>query len=65
MEGVKFITDETGKKVAIQIDLTFTKKSGKDYVEFLENIEDIIDIEQSRNEVAEPWEDFKKQKSNY
>lgn len=55
MEGVKFVTDEKGKKVAIQIDLSFKKKSGKDYIEFLENIEDIIDIEQSRDEVAEPW----------
>ena len=59
MDGVHFVTDEKGKRIALQIDLRMRNKKGKEYVEFLENLEDIIDIELSKNEVAEPWEDVK------
>ncbi|MBT3422399.1 MAG: hypothetical protein HOD63_12925 [Bacteroidetes bacterium] len=61
MKGVNFVTDEKGKRIALQIDLSYRKLSGREYVDFLENLEDVIDIELRRNEAAEPWESVKKE----
>jgi len=61
MDGVSFVTDNKGKRIALLIDLSVRNKTGKDYIEFMENLEDIIDIELSVNEDAEPWKEVKKE----
>jgi len=43
MEGIKYLTDENGKRVAIQIDLYKHKKFIHEYLEFIEDKNDILD----------------------
>ena len=54
MEGIKYITDERGKKVAVQIDLEKHKQFIQEYLEF---IEDRNDIQNVVNEPLVPFED--------
>jgi hypothetical protein len=51
MEGIKYITDEKGKRVAVQIEL---KKHKRFIQEFLEYIEDRADVLKTRNEETVP-----------
>jgi hypothetical protein len=52
MEGIKFVTDARGKKVAVQLDL-------KKYGQLWEDIQDGLVAESRRNEKSIPWEDVK------
>jgi hypothetical protein len=51
MEGIKYLTDENGKRIAIQIEL---KKHKKFIQEFLEYIEDRTDVLKIRGEETVP-----------
>jgi len=64
MKGVHIINDETKDKRYVQIELdAFRKarKNGKSVIAFLENLEDIIDVELSRGEKGKPWKEVKEQ----
>lgn len=52
MEGIKFVTDAKGKKVAVQLDL-------KRYGELWEDIQDGLVAESRRHEKSIPWEEVK------
>lgn len=52
MEGIKFVTDAKGKKVAVQLDL---EKHG----DLWEDIQDGLVAESRRHEKSVPWEDVK------
>lgn len=52
MQGIRYVTDENGKKVAVQIDL---KKHG----ELWEDFQDAIMARQRRNEPRSTWEEVK------
>lgn len=52
MEGIKFVTDADGKKVAVQLDL---KKHGG----LWEDIQDGLVAENRRHEKSIPWEQVK------
>ena len=63
MKGITIITDETHDKRYIQIELSTLKKvrkKGKDVLSFLEDLEDMIDVELSKGEKGEDWEVVKK-----
>ncbi len=63
MKGITIITDETHDKRYVQIELSALKrvrKKGKDVLSFLEDLEDIIDVELSKGEKGEDWEIIKK-----
>lgn len=63
MQGITIITDETHDKRYVQIELSTLKrvrKKGKDLLSFLEDLEDIIDVELSKGEKGEDWEIIKK-----
>ncbi len=47
MKGVTYITDESGERIALQIDL---KVKEKITIEYLEEIEDIIAVELLKND---------------
>jgi hypothetical protein len=51
MEGIKYLTDENGKRIAVQIEL---KKHKKFIQEFLEYIEDRTDVLKIRGEETVP-----------
>jgi hypothetical protein len=65
MDGINFVTNTSGAKTAIMIDLATLRKhstSGSEVVQYLsalEDIEDIIDVELSRIEPAESWHTVK------
>jgi len=64
MKGVHIINDETKDKRYVQIELDALRKaqkSGKSVIAFLEDLEDIIDVELSRGEKGTPWEEVKEQ----
>ncbi|MCF6357180.1 MAG: hypothetical protein L3J54_05175 [Draconibacterium sp.] len=42
MDGIKYLTDEKGKRIAIQIDLYKHKKFIYEYIEFIEDRNDIM-----------------------
>lgn len=54
MEGIKYLMDKKGKKVAIQIDLKKHKLFIQEYLEF---IEDKNDIFKSQSEETVPLEE--------
>ena len=56
MKGVSYLTDDRQHKIAIQIDL---KNHDEILNEYLEELEDIIDIKLLENEETIPWEDVK------
>jgi hypothetical protein len=66
MNGINFVTDASGVKTAIMIDIDVLRRhatSGHEVVQqlsSLEDIEDIIDVELSRVEPAESWHTVKK-----
>ncbi|MDR1022770.1 MAG: hypothetical protein LBL94_05815 [Prevotellaceae bacterium] len=61
MNGINFVTNTSGAKTAIMIDLATLRQhstSGREVVQYLselEDIEDIIDVELSRTEPSESW----------
>lgn len=57
MKGLNYITDENGKRIAVQIDL---KKYGKLWEDFY----DAIIVEQRKHEPRIPWEKAKKMLKN-
>jgi hypothetical protein len=66
MNGINFVTNESGAKTAIMIDFNSLRQhssSGHEVVQYLsllEDIEDIIDVELSRTEPSEDWDDVKR-----
>lgn len=54
MEGVKYLTDEKGKRVAVQIEL---KKHKKFIQEYLDYIEDRTEVLKTRNEDTVPFDE--------
>lgn len=54
MEGVKYLTNEKGKKIAVQIDLKKHQQFINDYLEYLE---DKADLEKSSKEETVPFEE--------
>jgi ribonuclease D len=65
MNGIHFVTNTSGTKTAIMIDLDILRQrptSGRDVLQqlsSLEDIEDIIDVELSRAEPSESWHTVK------
>jgi hypothetical protein len=65
MNGINFVTNASGTKTAIMIDLDVLRQhpaSGREVVQqlsSLETIEDIIDVELSRTEPSESWQTVK------
>jgi hypothetical protein len=54
MEGVKYLTDEKGKRVAVQIEL----KKHKTFIqEYLDYIEDRTDVVKTRDEETVPFDE--------
>jgi hypothetical protein len=49
MTGIHYVTDENGRKVAVQIDL-------REHAELWEDIEDVLVSESRRNEESVPIE---------
>jgi hypothetical protein len=52
LQGIRYVTDEKGKKVAVQLDL---EKHG----ELWEDIQDGLVAEARRSEESVPWEEVK------
>ncbi len=46
MKGIKYLTDEKGKRIAVQIDLNDHKNFIQDYLEYIEDRTDILNSEQ-------------------
>lgn len=44
MEGIKYLTDERGKRIAVQIDLEKHKQFIEEYLEFIEDRNDILNV---------------------
>ncbi|MBX3164355.1 MAG: hypothetical protein KF900_07735 [Bacteroidetes bacterium] len=64
METIKYITDVKGNHSGLLIDFDVAKKSLKkkdDLVALLEDIEDIVAIELSKNEKSVSYEEARKQ----
>lgn len=64
MKGVHIIKDETQDKKYVQIELDLLRKarqSGKSITSFLEDLEDIIDVELARGEKGKSWTEIKEQ----
>ncbi len=64
MKGVHIINDETQDKRYLQIELDILAKarqSGKSIASFLEDLEDIINVELSSSEKGKPWKEVKKE----
>ena len=65
MSAINFLTDTDGRRKAIVIDLEEFKhneKSGEQTVEeLLEELEDLLDIELTKNQETIPWEVVKQQ----
>ena len=60
MKGLNFVTNDKGERIALMIDLKSKSYIGKDYIEYLEELEDIIDIELRKNEESIPMEEVGK-----
>src|SRR4051812_20528279 len=64
MTGINFVMNDRGEKTALLIDLARLKQEGKtesDVMDFMEDLEDILAIELSKNENDySSWEDAKK-----
>lgn len=65
MEAINYLTDAEGRKKAIVIDLDEMRRSGQtghEVVMYLqEELEDLLDIELTKNEETIPWETVKQQ----
>jgi len=65
MEAINYLTDAEGRKKAVVIDLDELKRSGQtghDVVLYLqEELEDLLDLELTKNEETIPWETVKQQ----
>lgn len=64
MKGVHIINDETQDKRYVQIELNLLKKArsgGKSIMAFLEDLEDIIDVELSKREKGRSWKEVKEE----
>jgi len=64
METIKYITDSKGKHSGLLIDLELVKrtfKKKKDLIELMEDIEDIVAVELSKEEKSIPYEEARKQ----
>lgn len=59
MKGIRYITDEGGKKTALVIELKQLKEAGSAH-EFVEELEDTLDIILRDDEKPEDWEKVKK-----
>jgi len=61
MDGINIVTDSKGKRTGLLIDLKtlkVNKTSGRSVAEFLrtlEDIEDLVDIQQTQSEPTEEW----------
>lgn len=67
MTGINYVTNDKGEKTALLIDLNELKRSGKaggDVSEFLDDLEDILAIELSKDEEYTDWEDVKQDLRN-
>ncbi len=54
IEGVKYLTDEKGRKIAVQIDL----KKHKDFItDYFEYLEDKADLQRTVREEIVPFEE--------
>ncbi|MDR1405606.1 MAG: hypothetical protein LBI89_00190 [Prevotellaceae bacterium] len=66
MDGINFVTNASGEKTAIMIDLATLRQqpvSGREAMQYLlslEDIEDIIDVELSRTEPSKSWHTVKR-----
>jgi hypothetical protein len=66
MNGINFVTNENGIRTAILIDLDMLREKQiegrmvSDYLDMLEDIEDMIDVELSRTEESDDWETVKR-----
>ena len=62
MKGIHIINDETQDKKYVQIELSLLRKArqgGKSITAFLEDLEDIIDVELSKGEKGKSWKEVK------
>jgi len=64
MTGINFVMNDKGEKTGLLIDIARLKQEGKtenDVMEFIEDIEDILAVELSKNENDySNWDDAKK-----
>ena len=54
MEGIKYLTDEKGNRIAVQIELKKHKQFIQEYLEFIEDRKDIL---KTRKEETVPFEE--------
>ncbi len=54
MEGIKYLTDEKGNRIAVQIELKKHKQFIQEYLEFIEDRKDIV---KTRDEETVPFEE--------
>jgi hypothetical protein len=65
MDGISIVTDSKGKRTGLLIDIKELKKrrtSGRavaSYIDMLEDVEDIIDVQLAASEPSEDWETVK------
>ncbi len=63
MTGINFVLNDKGERTALLIDFAHLKQEGKtdvDVMEFIEDLEDILAVELSKNENDySSWEDAK------
>jgi hypothetical protein len=66
MEAIKIVNDTKGRGIGLFIDLKELKKrrmSGRSvtsFIEMMENVEDIIDVQLAASEPSEDWEVVKR-----
>ncbi len=58
MDGIKYLTDDKGKKTALVIELDGLKAAHSTH-EFVEDLEDTLDIILREDEVSEDWSTVK------
>ena len=58
MKGLNFVTNDKGERIALQIDL---REPDKRLIEYLEYLEDMIDIELSKNDEFITWSEALKE----
>ena len=64
MDTIRYITDSKGEHSCLLIDFASAKrkvKSGKDIVSLIEEIEDIVAVELTKNEKSLNYEEARKQ----
>ncbi|MDB5284795.1 MAG: hypothetical protein JWO06_3870 [Bacteroidota bacterium] len=63
MESIKYITDSKGRHSGLVLDLNIIRKTlrkKKDLVELMEDIEDIVSVELSKDEKSVSYEEARK-----